>query len=253
MPDRRTHRGPDPEDASLFGPRELERLRRAAEDLVWLLNRGYAVRSALKLVGDRHGLRARQRLAVLRSSCSDEARERRRQHQVDVATLAEAVVAIDGFNLLATIEAAIGGAPLLEGRDGCLRDVAGIHGSYRAVAETRPAIEAIGALLDKVGVADVLWLLDSPVSNSGRLGATLRQIAGARGWPWRVELLFNPDRALRETSAIVATADGPILDNAAHWANLARAVVEHSVPEPWIVSFVDPDRLPAPNASEISP
>jgi hypothetical protein len=100
MPDRRTHRGPDPEDASLFAPRELERLRRAAGDLVWLLNRGYAARSALKLVGDRHGLRARQRLAVLRSSCSDEARERRRLHEVDVARLADAAVAIDGFNLL---------------------------------------------------------------------------------------------------------------------------------------------------------
>jgi hypothetical protein len=112
MPDRRTHRGPAPEDAALFGSRELERLRHAAADLVWLLNRGYAARSALKLVGDRHGLRARQRLAVLRSSCSDAARARRRRHEVSVASLANASLVIDGFNLLATIEAAIGGAVL---------------------------------------------------------------------------------------------------------------------------------------------
>src|SRR5256885_8530001 len=43
----------------------------------WLLSRGYQPKSALKLVGDRHSLRERQRLAVGRAACSDESRERR--------------------------------------------------------------------------------------------------------------------------------------------------------------------------------
>ena len=62
MPDRRNHRGAHPQDRLLFAsdPAEPD-LRRATSDLNWLLTRGYASVSALKLVGDRYALYARQR------------------------------------------------------------------------------------------------------------------------------------------------------------------------------------------------
>ena len=41
-------------------------------DFSWLLTRGYAEKGALKLVGDRFSLTERQRLAVMRSACSDQ-------------------------------------------------------------------------------------------------------------------------------------------------------------------------------------
>src|SRR5688500_10446127 len=53
MPDHRSHRGPHPEDAGLFAPAVHPTLRSAVADLSWLLTRGYADPSALKLVGDR--------------------------------------------------------------------------------------------------------------------------------------------------------------------------------------------------------
>ena len=53
MPDHRKHRGPHPEDKQLFAAEQCPRLREAANDLAWLLNRGYASTSALKIVGDR--------------------------------------------------------------------------------------------------------------------------------------------------------------------------------------------------------
>ena len=77
MPDRRKHRGPHPEDDRLFGRPTWPVLRRAAGDLGWLLSRGYPANSALKLVGDRYGLVARQRMAVGRCVCSDEEVARR--------------------------------------------------------------------------------------------------------------------------------------------------------------------------------
>ena len=63
MPDRRKHRGPHPEDARLFAPEVWPLLREATADLCWLLSRGYADKSALRLVGDRYELVARQRAA----------------------------------------------------------------------------------------------------------------------------------------------------------------------------------------------
>ncbi len=65
MPDRRKHRGPHPEDRRLFAPEALPRLRAAAGDLSWLLSRGYAPESSLKLVGDRYALAAGGSLGAL--------------------------------------------------------------------------------------------------------------------------------------------------------------------------------------------
>jgi len=65
-PDTRRHRGAHPADKELFGPAQLVKLRVAVNELGWLLSRGYNMTSSLKLVGDRHGLRERQRVAVSR-------------------------------------------------------------------------------------------------------------------------------------------------------------------------------------------
>ena len=78
MPDSRTARGPHPKDAECFAPSALPALRQAVAELSWLLERGYPKKAALKLVGDRHALRDRQRMAVQRCAASDQDRARRR-------------------------------------------------------------------------------------------------------------------------------------------------------------------------------
>jgi len=74
MPDRRVHRGPHPADTKLFAADTVADLQSAVEDFSLLLTKGYAEKSALKLVGDRFSFTERQRLAVMRCACSDEQR-----------------------------------------------------------------------------------------------------------------------------------------------------------------------------------
>ncbi len=159
MPDKRAHRGPDPRDGESFGRPTWPALREAVVDLSWLFGRGYTVVSALKLVGDRWSLTERQRQAVRRSACSDEARERRRAHHVAAGSVAGKVLVIDGFNVLTTVEAALGGAVVLICRDTTCRDIAGIHGNYRKVAETLPALEKLVTVLDRLGVRQAVGCL----------------------------------------------------------------------------------------------
>lgn len=230
MPDTRKHRGPHPEDAALFAPENQPGLIRAVAHLSWLLERDYAIPSALKLVGDRFQLTARQRVAVRRCACSDRALAGRQARRVEAAALAGAALAIDGYNVITTVEAALGGAVILIGRDGCCRDLVGLHGSYRKVEETRPAIEHIGECLESTQVDFCRWLLDQPVSNSGRLKSLLCEIAATRGWAWEVELVPDPDPILSAGGQCVATADSVILDRCATWFNLAPAVVDRAVP-----------------------
>jgi hypothetical protein len=237
MPDTRRHRGPHPQDADLFAEAVHPTLREAASHLSWLLSRGYAQRSSLKLVGDRFGLVERQRRAVLRSSCSDAARTDRAARRVEAAHLLHQTIQIDGFNLLTTVEAALAGGVLLLGRDGALRDMASMHGNYRKVDETRPALELIGRFCERAGVSGCHWWLDQPVSNSARLRTIMLDLAEEHGWRWQITLHPDPDRPLCHTDQIVASADAAILDSCRNWHNLAAELVAAQLPDAWVVDF----------------
>jgi hypothetical protein len=238
MPDRRTHRGPHPEDAELFAPAAMGSLSAAAADLTWLLDRGYASKSSLKLVGDRYQLAARQRTAVCRCVCSAEHRERRSAKCMNGPAVEGRSVWLDGYNVLTTVEAALAGAVLLRAADGTLRDMASMHGSYRKVAETGPALLLIGETLAELKPTESRWLLDRPVSNSGRLKRIILEVAAEQNWPWTVELVADPDPLLADTREVVATADSAILDRCGRWLNLARQVVESRVPDARILELM---------------
>src|SRR5256885_359960 len=167
-PDIRQHRGAHPEDRKLFAEEQLTKLRAAVSELSWLLTRDYGIKGALKLVGDKFSLSERQRLGVSRAACSNQSKAQRAALCISVESLNGEAVIIDGFNLLVTVEAALSGGLLILCRDGCVRDLSSVHGSYRSVNETANAIEVIGNSLVSHQPGSVTWLLDRPISNSGR-------------------------------------------------------------------------------------
>lgn len=237
MPDKRTHRGPHPADAKLFAEAVIADLRSAIADFSLLLTKGYADKSSLKLVGDKFSLTERQRTAIMRSACSDQQLISRRSREVKVTALGGQPIAIDGYNILITIEAAMSGACVFKGRDGCFRDLASIHGTYRKVAETIPAVQLIGQFLKEHNAGDCLWLLDSPVSNSGRLKTLIGELAQKNGWNWEIRLSISPDAELIKTDLTAASSDSVVLDACKRWCNLARAIIEEKVPETRLVDL----------------
>jgi hypothetical protein len=237
MPDKRLHRGQHPADEKFFRETLIPGIRRAVADYSLLLSKGYAEKSSLKLVGDRFTLTERQRLAVMRSACSDEQQSGRKSRQLDINAVAGQMIAIDGYNVLITIEAAMSGGLIFRGRDGCCRDLASIHGTYRRVSETQPAIELIGGFLQQIGINQALWLLDSPVSNSGRLKTLIREIAEKNGWGWEIELVISPDAVLIKGEKIVASSDSVILDKCGRWVDLAGEIIKKQIPAAKIIDL----------------
>jgi hypothetical protein len=221
----------------LFGPESLPGLRAAMGDFSLLLSKGYADKSALKLVGDRFSLTQRQRLAVMRSACCDQHLQSRLQRRVPVEMLADQSIAIDGYNLLITIEAAMSGGFIFKGRDGCFRDLASIHGTYRRVEETVPALNLIGTFLAGLRVGRSCWLLDSPVSNSGRLRTLISQLAAENGWSWEVQLTISPDAELIRARNVVVSTDSVILDACLRWTSLAAEIITCRLPSAQMVAF----------------
>ena len=235
--DKQQHRGAHPEDRRLFATEQIPTLRVAIGELAWLLNRGYTITAALKLVGDRHRLNERQRMAVARAVCTDADRAKRLATGVAREQINDAELIIDGFNLLITVEAALSHGLILLCRDTCIRDLASVHGSYRSVQETDRALQLIGAALTTLAPRSVLWLLDKPISNSGRLAAKLRDLAAQHEWPWAVEVLFNPDTTIAAAQQIAITSDAIVLDQVTRWFNLKTYLLERFIPDAWIVDL----------------
>ncbi len=235
------HRGMHPADRESFGAPAEPALRQAVADLSWLFTRGYARASALKLVGDRHSLTERQRTAVGRSACADENLDQRSLRQLKPEEMRDREVMVDGFNLLVSLEAFLSGGVLLLCRDGCVRDMSSVHGSYHAVAETDAAIFAAAERLKSLGIRSAHWLLDSPVSNSGRLAQRLRELAQEHHWPWTVEAVFNPDTVLKQAKDVVAiSSDAAVIDGSERWFNLAADIIlSQSKLETWLVDLRD--------------
>lgn len=232
-------RGPHQKDARLFGPEALPLLRTAAEEVVWLLGRGYPVGTVVDFVGSRHQLRTRQRVALTRTLCSEVVRQRREAQERPAEAMAGETLHIDGFNLVITLEVALSGGVLLVGHDGAIRDLAGLRGTYRLIDVTDEALALIGRALAALRPASVIWYLDRPVSNSGRLRE--RIISTAADWPVETEVRVvpNPDRVL-VGKELVVSADAVVIDTSANWVNLLAWIVARYIPTVWRVSLAGP-------------
>ncbi len=242
MPHKQRHRGPQSDDSKLFSKANHPTLKAAVFDYSFLLSRGYSEDALFKLVGDRYQLTQRQRYAVMRCACSTSSLNYRQSHQVSELT-AKPYLLVDGFNLLITIESALSGGYIFEGRDGCYRDLASLHSSYKRVMETLPAIKLVGKYGQEWGLPPLYWYLDKPVSNSGKLKQYLDAEAVKYGWPWEVELVHSPDFRLKNSPYPVVSSDSYILDKASAWVNLAQWLIPTLVPNAWILSLKPEEKI----------
>ena len=215
-------RGYVPTDEKEF-VRQIEKLRSAGADLYYLINRGYPIKSASVFIGNHYLLSERQRMALVRS-VSPEERIRDRKAKEKPRLEEGAAVYIDGFNTIISLEIAFSGSTLLLCMDGTVRDLAGLRGTYRLIDKTDRAILAVRRVLEAERVKTAHFLLDAPVSNSGRLKEAIA--AGFAGSPVHVEfsVINDVDRQLYGKENVI-TSDAIILDQCASWFNLVRRAV----------------------------
>lgn len=237
MPDKRKHRGQHPADASLFAPAQLPKLTLAVRDLAWLLGKGYAEKASTKLVGDRYRLKRRQRVAIQRIVCTEIQKLSRQDKTLQPEEIKGRKLLIDGLNLLITIESALSHGLIFEGLDGCYRDMASVHGTYKKVEETPDAIQIIGETLADLDTATVTWLIDKPVSNSGRIRSMICDMAQQSGWPWEAELVNNPDSILMHSIVPIVSSDSLILDHTQCWFNLHKYIIDTYIPDAEVLRF----------------
>lgn len=185
-----------PEDGNLFGPGARPALASAVADLSWLLSRGYAEPSALKLIGNRHRLDERQRAAALQSACGDAAGPRVAPGEAD-----------PGRRVQPRADFGVGprrrGHPRREGRllprpGGSPWELSPGRGDKAGAGIDGPSAE---------GVADRAVYLEARRPGLERRGDDSRDVSG-----WVAEVVPDPDPILAGPGDPVATADPGILD-----------------------------------------
>lgn len=232
MPNQR-NRGKNSNDDQLFGSDDIQqKLKDALVDMHYLLSRGYAEKSSLQLVGNKHRLNVRQQKAIQGMSASQQQIERRQAHSVSFESLNSETIIIDGFNLLIILESALSGAYLFKGLDKAYRDLSGVHGTYKRVQQTEKALLLVGNLLKN---NTIIWVFDKPVSNSGRLKTILRELAEEHDFDWEITLENNPDKVLAQSEHLVVSSDAWVLDRSKRWLNLGAHIIEHHLPEAMII------------------
>jgi hypothetical protein len=226
-------RGFSPKDSIEFGEVWRERMTAAACDSRYLINRGYDIGSAVTFTGNHFLLSERQRAAIVRGIATEEKLRIRREKEIQKPS---GVVYIDGFNVIITLEVALSGSLLLLCCDGTIRDLAGLHGSYRIVDKTHIAVGLLLNALGKLDIREAMIYLDQPVSNSGRLKTLIGEMIADREFAVTVELRPDVDKQLYHKPQVM-TSDAIVLDECGGWYNLNRRLIEESVPDAWIYAI----------------
>lgn len=216
-------RGYVSEDEREFSEQAFVILKKAAKDIRYLIEQGYPIKSASTFVGNHYLLSERQRLALVRSISLKKQIDIRKQKEI-VFLEEGATLYIDGFNTIITLEVAFSGSPLFSCMDGTIRDLAGLRGTYRLIDKTELAVDAIAKVLLKYKVKKVVFYLDAPVSNSGRLAQLIREHYKELPFTLEIEVIHQVDATLQNLNHVV-TSDAIILDHAESWFNLVKEIL----------------------------
>ena len=219
-------RGFMPTDERDFSLTSLEKLQTAAEEVFYLISRGYPTTPTTRFVGDHYQLSERQRLALARSVSPLQSVLSRRSRQV--TDIKDQTIYIDGFNVIIGLEIAFSQSMLFRCLDGTVRDLAGLHGTYRLIPQTDLAVKALLGALDELGVSRAVIYLDKPVSNSGRLKQRIYEFSENIGFDLDV-FVEDPVDAILKTKPLIATGDAIILDECDKWFSLAEYAISKTI------------------------
>lgn len=150
---------------------------------------------------------------------------RRRHKLLSVQDIKSANLAIDGYNVVITIESALRGLPLIEANDGVVRDVAEVSSQYKVSETTNQALEILFDLLWHLRPANTLILLDAPISFSGTFASKLREMMKDRQMVGDALAVKVPERYLIGFEGIVATSDSALIDQSEKVVDLAGHIV----------------------------
>lgn len=200
-------------------------LQKAAEDFRYLLNRTYSRKAALELVGNRYQLTSDQRHLLHRGVFSYKESEWRKAKKIPLHQIRNKDLAVDGYNVIITLEAALSGRPFILGDDGFIRDISGLSGNFKRSKKTDEALRLIFNSLRKTTPRYTLFLFDAPISKSGTLAQEVRNRMKREGIPGDSQAIKAPEKILVGFPGVVASSDTVIINQSQKTVDLAGSIL----------------------------
>jgi hypothetical protein len=207
------------------GESKFKDLQKPADDFRYLLDRGYPRKAALELAGNRYGLTSDERHLLHRGVFANSDSVSRKKKLIPITDVRNKDLAIDGYNVLITIEAGISGRPLVLGDDGFIRDISGLSGSFKKTKRTEEAIQLIIRVLKKWKPRQTLFLFDAPISMSGKLAEEIRDRLKREYLLGDAMAVKVPEKILIGFPGVIATSDTAIIDQSKKVLDLAAYII----------------------------
>ena len=204
-------------------------LQQAAQDFRYLINRGYPREASLSLVGNRYDLEASARQLLHRGVFAESVAATRQAKLWQLADLVGQPLAVDGHNVLITLESALKGRPLVAADDGFIRDVAQLSRAFRDSPLTRQALVLIAVYVSRLHPGPLTILYDAPMKRSGELAHLTRETFAAQGLYAEAYAVPVPERELLDFPGPVATSDTHLIDLKEVVVDLAGEIIRQEL------------------------
>lgn len=176
----------------------------AYKDLKYLLNRGYRKSVALNFVANHYKLRLEERHLLARCVFSDEDIEIRMKKIKPACFMESRALAVDGFNVLITLESVLEGKAVLC-EDNIVRDLKYQRG-YKQRENTAKTLELLISFISKFSPREVVFFYDAPISGSGKIAKLTEEILRKFNLLGEAKTVKGVDRELKQFE-VVATSD----------------------------------------------
>ena len=181
------------------------------------------------MVGNRYELTFDERHLLHRGVFSSEDSETRKKKKISMAEIQNKDLAIDGHNVLITLEASLSGRPLVLADDGFVRDISGLSGSFKKTGTTEEAIRLIINFLKKTKPHQTLFLFDAPISNSGELAQEVRTLLKREDLSGDAKAVKVPEKILIGFPGVIATSDTAIIDQSKEVVDIAGDIIRKRI------------------------
>jgi hypothetical protein len=218
---------------------DLVLLQEAAPDFRLLLARGYPRNAALALVGNRYHLDHTARQLLHRGVCAPVVAAARRAKLRLLQEMRGLPLALDGHNVLITLECAVRQLPLVAADDGFIRDVGEISRAFKVSEATDRVLALMAAYLAGQAIGTLEVFYDAPLSLSGELARRTRELFASRGLVVQAAAVPVPERLLANFPGAIATSDTALIDLHATVVDLAGEIIRRH-PEWRVIALPEP-------------
>jgi len=201
-------------------------IHEAATDFRLLLARGYPRKNTLGLVGNRYGLDEIGRRLLHRGVFAPEVARARRAKLRLLREVPGRPLALDGHNVVITLECAARRLPLVAADDGFIRDVGEISRAFKVSDATDRVLTLVADYLADHATGPLEVFYDAPLSLSGELARRTREIFASRGLDARAAAVPVPERRLSGFPGAIATSDTALIDAHETVVDLAGEIIQ---------------------------